>query len=78
MNKIPSKLNPFANETESLEDRMITKPNENEFVFVRFLKDYEVYSLKVEVDIRIKKDTIYFMPYLSARELCEKGEASLL
>lgn len=42
---MPSRLNPF--ESEQLEDRMITKPNEQEFVFVRFLKEYEAYSLNI-------------------------------
>ena len=76
LNKIPSRLNPF--ESENLEDRMITKPNLQEFVFVRFLKDYEVYALNIEIEIKIQKDTIYFMPYIAAKDLCEKGEASLL
>ncbi len=57
---------------------MITKPNENEFVFVRFLKDYEVYSLNIQVDIKIASGTIYMMPYKACKELCEKGEAILL
>lgn len=45
LNKMPSRLNPF--EGEQLDDRMITKPNEQEFVFVRFLKEYEAYSLNI-------------------------------
>jgi hypothetical protein len=57
---------------------MITKPNLQEFVFVRFLKDYEVYALNIEIEIKIQKDTIYFIPYTAAKDLCEKGEASLL
>jgi hypothetical protein len=46
---------------------MITKPNDQEFVFVRFLKDYEVYALNIEIEIKIKRDTIYFMPYTAAK-----------
>jgi GINS complex subunit 4 len=65
LNKIPSRLNPFDSDT--LEDRMITKPNDQEFVFVRFLKDYEVYALNIEIEIKIKRDTIYFMPYTAAK-----------
>lgn len=74
--KLPARINPF--ESETLDDRLITKPNENEFVFVRFYKDYEVYSLNIQIDIQIKKDTVYFMPYSAVKEFCEKGEASLL
>ncbi len=76
LNKIPSKLNPF--DADSLDDRMVTKPNEREYVFVRFHKDYEVYSLNVEVDVTIKREQVYFLPYKAVREFCEKGEASLL
>ncbi len=65
LNKIPSRLNPF--EAESLEDKMVTKPNENEFVFVRFMKEYEVYSLNIEIDISIKENTVYFMPYKAVK-----------
>ena len=57
---------------------MITKPNENEYVFVRFLKDYEVYALNINLEIKIRSGTIYFMPYKACKELCEKGEAFLL
>jgi GINS complex subunit 4 len=53
LNKIPSGLNPFETESQTLEDRMITKPNENEFVFVRFLKDYEQYALNIDMEIKI-------------------------
>ncbi len=65
LNKIASRLNPF--EAESLEDRMITKPNDKEFVFVRFLKDYEIYALNIEIEIKIQKNTIYFMPYTAVK-----------
>lgn len=81
LNKLPSKLNPFqqAEDAEtSLDDRMITKPNENDFVFVRFLKDYDVYSLNIDIDIQIKKDTVYFLPYKAVRDFCERGEGTLL
>ncbi len=57
---------------------MITKPNDNEQVFVRLLRDYEVYALNIGIDIKIKAGTIYFMPYKACKELCEKGEAILL
>lgn len=57
---------------------MITKPNENEYVFVRFLKDYEVYALNIDLEIKIRSGTIYFMPYKACKDLCEKGEAFLL
>jgi hypothetical protein len=57
---------------------MITKPNEQEFVFVRFLKDYEIFTLNIQIDVQIRKDMVYFLPYVAVREFCEKGEASLL
>lgn len=65
LNKIPSSLNPFKDDT--VEDRLITKPNEQEFVFVRFHKDYEVYSLNIQIDIVIRKGNIYFLPYVAVR-----------
>lgn len=81
--KIPSQVNPFAKggdteEGEQVDDRLITKPNESEFVFVRFHKEYEVYQLNIELEIKIIKDSVYFLPYKAVRELCERGEASLL
>lgn len=82
--KIPSQLNPFAKNSEeeaggeTVDERLITKPNEGEFVFVRFLKEYEVYQLNIDIEIKIIKDAVYFLPYKAVRELCERGEASLL
>jgi len=57
---------------------MITKPNEQEFVLVRFLKEYERYSLNIEIDIQIKLGHVYFLPYIAVKEFCERGEAELL
>ena len=74
-NKIPSRLNMF--EQDTLDDRLskyytlfnfvVTKPNEQEFVFVKFLKEYERYSLNIEIEIRIRKDAIYFLPYVAVK-----------
>ena len=38
-------------------------PNEKEFVFVRFLKGYARYSIMAHIDVELKKDSIYFLPY---------------
>lgn len=61
-----------------MDDRLVAKPNEQEFVFVRFLKEYEVYAFNIEIEVQIKRDNVYFLPYVAVRELCEKGEATLL
>ena len=64
-------------EQDTLDDRLskyytilnfvVTKPNEQEFVFVKFLKEYERYSLNIEIEIRIRKDAIYFLPYVAVK-----------
>jgi hypothetical protein len=41
LHKVPSKLNAFN--SEELDKRMITVPNEKEFVFVRFFRTYSMY-----------------------------------
>jgi hypothetical protein len=41
----------------------VTKPNDKEYVFIRFLKDYGKYSLFTDIEVEIKKDNIYFIPY---------------
>jgi len=74
--KIPSSLNHFQKET--LDDRLITKPNEKEFVFVRFLKDYSMYKLPNQIEMEIKKNCVYFLNYDQIKEFLEKGEAELL
>jgi GINS complex subunit 4 len=76
--KLPSKLNPFETPSETVDDKLITKPNEQEFVFVRFLRDHERYMLNIEIEVRIKAGQVYFLPYIAAREFCERGEAELL
>lgn len=65
LGKIPSRLSPF--EGEQVDDKLITKPNEQEFVFVRFLKDYDIFSLNIGVEIQIRKDMVYFLPYVAVR-----------
>lgn len=77
LNKLPSRLNPFEN-SDNVDDRMITKPNENEFVLVRFLKEHEMYMLNIDIEIQIKQGCVYFLPYVAVREFCERGEAELL
>lgn len=42
---------------------IVTKPNSKEFVFVRFLVNYEKYQLLQDIDVELKKDNIYFVPY---------------
>eukprot|EP00347_Sterkiella_histriomuscorum_P018777 403344222 len=76
-NRIPTSLNPF--EKEQLEDRMITLPNEKEFVFVRFFKDHQLYTFtSLQVELQIQNNCIYFLPYDAIKEFLEKGEAELL
>ena len=65
LNKIPARMNPF--ERETVEDRLITRPNEQEFVFVRFLKEYDSYALNIQIQVQIKKDTVYFLPYVAVK-----------
>ena len=76
LNKLPARLNPF--ESETLDDRLVTPPNGEEFVFVRFLRDYEAYMLNIEVEIAVKAHAVYFLPYVAIREFLERGEAELL
>jgi hypothetical protein len=35
----------------------------NDFVFVRFLKNDPKYRLMQEIDVELKQDNIYFVPY---------------
>jgi GINS complex subunit 4 len=77
LNKLPGRLNPFE-AADSMEERLLTPPNGEEFVFVRFLRDYEAYMLNIEVEIAIKAHAVYFLPYCAVREFCERGEAELL
>ena len=42
---------------------IVAKPNEQEFVFVKFEKDYDRYLLNTQIELIIKKNNIYFLPY---------------
>jgi len=74
--KMPRRLNPL--EAEAVDDKLITKPNDQEFVFVRFLRDYEIYTLNIQVDIQIIKDTVYFLPFVAVKDFIERHEAELV
>ncbi|CDW80434.1 UNKNOWN [Stylonychia lemnae] len=75
-NKIPTTLNPF--EKDQLEERMITVPNSSEFVFARFLKSHDVFHFTKDIEAKIDKDNIYFLPYSWIKESLQVGEAELV
>jgi hypothetical protein len=46
---------------------LVTKPNEQEFVFFRILKGYSRYQLTEDIEVEFKSDNIYFAPYESIK-----------
>lgn len=59
---ISNKLNMMADGTD-IPDNMITQPNLQNFIFVRFLNSYQKYTIMGHIDIEIKEDNVYFLPY---------------
>ena len=57
---------------------LVTKPNTKQFVFVRFLVDVAKYTVMGHIDIEIKDNSIYFLPFDQIKGIMEKGEAELI
>lgn len=57
---------------------LVTKPNSKHMVFVRFLVSYTKYTILGHIDIEIKEDNIYFLPFDQIKSFLEKGEAELI
>ena len=57
---------------------VVTKPNTQAHVFVRFLVSIPKLTIMNNVDIEINEDTISFMPYDSIVGLLEQGHAELV
>ena len=57
---------------------LVTKPNPNHFVFVRFLVSKARHTILEHIDIEIKEDNIYFLPFEEVKGFCERGEAELV
>ena len=74
--KIPKKLNIM--EEEQMNDRYITQPNLQEFVFVRMLLDIESWQYDQNITGQILKNNVYFMPFEKAKEFLSEGKAELL
>lgn len=64
--KISTKLNTME-EGKDMQDFMITKPNKQQFVFVRFYVNINATTmrrgLESEFEIEIKEDNIYLLPF---------------
>lgn len=74
--KISKKLNML--DSTDMPDAMITKPNPKEFVFVRFLISMTKYTILEHIDIEVKEDKIYFLPFDQVKYLLQRGEAELI
>jgi hypothetical protein len=57
---------------------LVTKPNGKQFVFVRFLTSLNKYTILGHIDIEIKENCIYFLPFEQIKAFLEKGEAELI
>ena len=59
--KIPRKLNIL--EEEPVNDRYITKPNAEEFVFIRMLVTIEKFEYDENITAQLLENNVYFIPY---------------
>lgn len=75
--KISKRLNTMQ-DGQDMQDSMITKPNPQAFVFVRFFIKKHVHQVFGYIDIEIKEDCIYYLPFEQIREFLEKGQAQLV
>ena len=75
--KISKKLN-CMEEGQDIPDKMITKPNRQELVLVRFLVSIPKYTVLEHIDIEVKEDKIYFLPFDQIVVLLKRGEAELV
>lgn len=74
--KIPRKLNIM--EEEPVNDRYITQPNLEEFVFIRMLVTISAYAYSEDIEVQLLENNVYFMPYSGIREFLQEGKAELL
>ena len=66
-------------EEEPVNDRYITQPNLEEFVFIRILIDIAKFKYDENISVaNVEKNTVYFMPYSKIKELLSEGKAELL
>lgn len=75
--KISKKLN-LMQDGQDIQDSMVTKPNPQAFVFVRFFIKKQVHQVFGYIDIEIKEDCIYYLPFEQIKEFLERGEAQLV
>ena len=59
--KIPRKLNIL--EEEPVNDRYITQPNLDEFVFIRMLVGIKKFDYNIYITAELLENDVYFMPY---------------
>ena len=74
--KIPRKLNIM--EEETMNDRYITQPNLEEFVFIRMLITIPKYEYNEDIEVQLLENNVYFMPYSGVKEFLQEGKAELL
>ena len=74
--KIPRKLNIM--EEETMNDRYITQPNLEEFVFIRMLVGIPKYDYNADIEVQLLENNVYFMPYSGVKEFLQEGKAELL
>merc|ERR1712196_296095 len=72
--KISKKLNSMQ-DGQDIQDSMITKPNPQAFVFVRFFIKKHCHQVFGYIDIEIKEDCIYYLPFEQIKEFLERGQA---
>ena len=74
--KIPRKLNIM--EEETMNNRYITQPNLEEFVFIRMLITIEKYEYLEHIEVQLLENNVYFIPYSGVKEFLQEGKAELL
>mmetsp|Transcript_17062 Transcript_17062/g.26344 ORF Transcript_17062/g.26344 Transcript_17062/m.26344 type:complete len:186 (-) Transcript_17062:30-587(-) len=75
--KISEKLNRMS-EDSNMPAYMLTKPNPKQFVFIRFLISKKKHTVLECIDIELKEDNIYFLPFDQIKDFLERGEAELV
>mmetsp|Transcript_17932 Transcript_17932/g.30504 ORF Transcript_17932/g.30504 Transcript_17932/m.30504 type:complete len:139 (-) Transcript_17932:45-461(-) len=75
---VPNRLNCMKEDAE-IPDLMITKPNPKQFVFMRFLMNFEIIRFENEIDLKgVQEDQIFFFPFDQIKTFLEKGQAELI
>jgi len=75
--KISKKLNSMQ-DGQDIENSMITKPNTQAFVFVRFFIRKQEHHVFGYIAIEIREDCIYYLPYEEIKTFLETGQAQLV